>query len=293
MSQVNAVGARGTGPGGYVPGASHGWMVFEAARFVLIHVAAIAGTWVFGLTPAVVAWGVALYIVRMFGVTAGYHRYFSHRTFETSRPFAFLLAFLAETSTQRGVIWWASNHRHHHRYADRPEDLHSPARHGFLHAHVGWLFDRANRVKRNNVADLERRPELAWLDRHWMVPPTLLAALSLALFGWPGLFGGFLLSTVFLWHGTFTINSLSHVFGSRRFDTPDTSRNNPLLAVLTLGEGWHNNHHHDMRACRQGLAWWEFDPTWRVLKILEGIGLVWKLRPHRPEDRARVSRAPA
>lgn len=221
-----------------------------------------------------------LYFVRMFAVTAGYHRYFSHRTFKTSRAFQFVLAFLAESAVQKGVLFWAAHHRVHHKYTDTPWDVHSPIRAGFWHAHTMWLFTPGmDETDLSRVRDLSRFPELRWLDRHWLVPPVLLALTILFTLGWSGLFIAFALSTVLTWHATYTINSLAHVYGKRRFPTPDTSRNNWLLALLTLGEGWHNNHHHHMHSARQGFYWWEIDITFYVLKAMSWVGLVWDLKP--------------
>lgn len=254
----------------------------EVLRFLGVHVVALVGVAWFGLDGPTLALCAGLYVVRMFGVTAGYHRYFSHRSFKTSRPFAIALAFLAESSAQRGIIWWARQHRHHHRHSDGPEDLHSPRR-GFWWSHLGWIFAEDRWSTADTVRDLERDPALRWLDRHWLVPPVVVGALCLLIGGPKALFGGFLLSTLLLWHGTYTINSLAHVWGSRRFETRDTSRNNALLALITLGEGWHNNHHHWMRSCRQGLAWYELDITYAALKVLSWLGLVWDLRAPPPE----------
>lgn len=247
-------------------------------RFLVFHIAfLLAMIWI---PPTIEAlWlGFALYWIRMFGVTAGYHRYFSHRTFKTSRPFAFLLACLAQSSAQRGVIWWASNHRHHHRFSDEPEDLHSPVASSLFHAHVGWLWDEKSYEYRRNATDLERVSELAFLNRYPMLPAFALAVLCFVFFDWSGLVYGFGISTIALFHGTFTINSLTHVWGSRRFQTSDDSRNNLFLAIITMGEGWHNNHHRYMRSVRQGFYWWEIDPTFYLLKVLSWFGIVWDLR---------------
>ena len=256
---------------GYLP-------FFRQLRFWGVHSAAIIGIFAFGWTIESVMCCAVLYIVRMFGVTAGYHRYFSHRSFKTSRPFAFLLALLAQSSGQRGVIWWARNHRHHHRFSDRPQDLHSPMQNGFWHAHIGWIFHNDAYKEHNNVSDLERCWELRLLDRYPMLPAIILGFLCWLALGWSGLFVGFFLSTVLLFHGTFTINSLAHVWGSRRYNTKDTSRNNLFLSLLTLGEGWHNNHHHYMRSARQGFFWWEVDPTYYILIILSWVQIVWDIR---------------
>lgn len=246
--------------------------------FVLAHVACFAAIWTGVPTDAVVL-AVVLYVVRMFGATAGYHRYFSHRTFKTSRVGQFLLAFLAQTGSQKGILWWAAHHRVHHQLSDQPGDVHSPVQRGFFHAHVGWIFDpELTPTRWSRVRDLSRYPELRFLNRFWLLPPVTLALFCLAFWGWPGLVVGFFWSTVALWHGVFTINSLAHVWGRRRFDTKDDSRNNALLAIITMGEGWHNNHHHHMLSTRQGFRWWEIDLTFYVLKVMSWFRLVWDLR---------------
>ena len=244
-----------------------------------IHLLPLAALWT-GATWQDWAVCAALYFVRMFAVTAGYHRYFSHRTFKTSRAFQFVLAFLAQTSSQRGVLWWAAHHRNHHKFSDLPWDIHSPIQRGFWYSHIGWIY--ANGLEETDyskVKDLAKYPELMWLNKYWVVPPIALGVAITLLMGWSGLFVAFALSTVILWHGTFTINSLSHVFGKRRFPTGDTSRNNWLLALVTMGEGWHNNHHHYMGSTRQGFYWWEVDVTYYILKAMSWVGLVWDLRP--------------
>ncbi len=252
-----------------------------------------------------VVWAVALYYVRMWVVTAGYHRYFAHRAFKTSRVFQFVLAFLAETSAQKGVLWWAANHRHHHRESDQPADVHSPLQDGFWWSHVGWILsDSYSETREEGIRDFARFPELRFLNRWHLLPPFLLAVGVFLIGGFPLLVWGFFVSTVVLWHGTFTINSLSHVFGSRRYKTTDTSRNNLLLALVTCGEGWHNNHHYHQNTANQGWFWWEVDTTFYVLKLLSALGLVWDLRlpsesvkfsfrKYSPEDQVAVESMPA
>lgn len=225
----------------------------------------------------------AIYYLRMFFVTAGYHRYFSHRSFKTSRWFQFVMAVMATTSTQKGVLWWAANHRHHHRYSDTEEDLHSPTLSGFWWSHVGWILsDQYHETQVELISDFHKYPELRWLNRYHLVPPVILATSLFLIGGWGLLVWGFFISTVMLWHSSFTVNSLSHVFGRRRYETSDTSRNSLLLALLTMGEGWHNNHHHYMASARQGFFWWEVDVTYYVLKALSWLRIVWDLRqpPH-------------
>ncbi len=250
--------------------------------FLLIHLSLLALPFV-PVTPGLVVWCFGLYVLRMWGVTAGYHRYFSHRTFKTSRAFQFLLALVAVTSVQKGVLWWAAHHRHHHRHSDEPGDVHSPRQRGFWWSHVGWVLSPDHHATRLAVVkDLSRYPELVWLDRwHWL-PPTALGFALLGVGGWPLVLWGFSLSTVLLWHGTFVINSLSHVWGTRRYDTGDDSRNNALFALLTLGEGWHNNHHHYQSSTRQGFRRWEFDACYWGLRLLALLGVVWDLREPPP-----------
>ncbi|MBK9032273.1 MAG: fatty acid desaturase [Myxococcales bacterium] len=244
-----------------------------------IHVAAIVGVLLLGWSWRGLALALALYVARMFFVTAGHHRYFSHRTFKTSRAGQAVLAFLTQTTMQRGVLWWAAKHRHHHRYSDMPSDIHSPVQRGFWFSHVGWsTSDEAGPADRDLVRDLTRYPELVAIDRAKHLPAILLAVVLFAVGGAHALVWGFFVSTVLLWHGTFTINSLSHVIGRRRYPTKDDSRNHWLLALVTLGEGWHNNHHHYQSSCRQGFFWWEVDLTYYVLRMLAWTHVIWDVR---------------
>ncbi len=251
--------------------------------FVGIHLACLASIWT-GVTTTAVLLAVTLYFARMFGVTAGYHRYFSHRTFRTSRVMQFLLAFLAQSSAQKGTLWWASKHRHHHRHSDTEDDVHSPRHSGFWHSHVGWIFaPQWDKTDFSAVPDLTAYPELVWLNKYEHVPTLTLLVLCTLLAGWPGLVVGFCWSTVATWHGTFMINSLAHVHGNQRYVTGDDSRNNWWLALITLGEGWHNNHHAYQRSTRQGFRWYEVDITFYVLKAMSWAGLVWDLGAPPPE----------
>ncbi len=243
----------------------------------MVHFACFAAFWT-GVTGAALLLAAGLYLLRMFAITAGYHRYFSHRAFRTSRAFQFVLAFVAQTSAQKGALWWASHHRRHHRYSDTERNVHSPAQRGFLYAHVGWIFvPRNDPTDHAAIQDLGKFKELLWLDRHPHLPATLLAGAAWLIAGWPGLVVGFCWSTVATWHATFSINSLAHVFGRRRYVTGDDSRNNWFLALLTLGEGWHNNHHAYQASARQGFRWWEYDPTYYALRLLSWLRIVWDL----------------
>jgi stearoyl-CoA desaturase (Delta-9 desaturase) len=251
----------------------------QSTGMVFVHVVALIGAVVYPPTIGLVALALGLMWLRILGTTLGYHRYFSHRTFRTSRPMQFLIAWWAQSSLEKGVLWWAGHHRNHHRFADTPEDIHSPARRGFFWSHIGWILsNRYDDAPLDVIRDMAQYPELRWLDRWHLVPPVTMAVVCFLAGGMPALVWGFFISTVLVWHATFTINSLSHVFGRRRFPTTDTSRNNPWLAVLTLGEGWHNNHHYFCSTARNGFYWWEFDPTWYAIWTLEKLGLVWDVK---------------
>ena len=247
-----------------------------------IHLVAIIGVVVTGWSWAGLGLAMALYAARMFFVAAGYHRYFSHRTFKTSRVVQFLLAVFANTTAQKGVLWWAAHHRRHHKYSDQEGDVHSAKLEGFWYSHVGWVVTvdpEREHVDAERVKDLTAFPELRALEKVNLLPAVALALLLLALGGWHALLWGFFVSTVLLWHGTFTVNSLNHVIGRRRSDTADESRNNWFLALfVTMGEGWHNNHHHYMTSANQGFFWWEIDVTFYALVALEKMGLIWDVR---------------
>jgi stearoyl-CoA desaturase (delta-9 desaturase) len=245
--------------------------------FLLFHAVPLLVV-VTGVTGKAVLIFAALYGLRMFAVTAGYHRYFAHRTYRVNRPVQLLLALLGTTAAQKGPLWWAAHHRAHHRYSDTDQDIHSPQK-GFWWSHVGWILcDRYSDADLDLVRDLAAFPELRLVERYNAIGPWILAGLALWVGGWSGLVFGFFGSTVLLWHATFTINSLSHTFGTRRYATTDTSRNNVVLALLTFGEGWHNNHHHYPASARQGFYWWELDLSWYVLRGLAAVRLVRGLR---------------
>jgi stearoyl-CoA desaturase (delta-9 desaturase) len=264
--------------------------------------------WV-GWNPVAVLSAIALYSVRMFAITGFYHRYFSHRTFRTSRAVQFLFAAAGNTAIQRGALWWAAVHRHHHKHADHEHDVHSPGQCGFWWAHIGWMTSSKNfPTNYDSIRDLARFPELVFLNRFDLVVPLVfglglygfgeilrVGAPALGTSGAQMFVWGFFVSTVVLLHCTLFINSLAHGLGSRRYTTEDDSRNNLLLALITLGEGWHNNHHRYMSAARQGFFWWEIDVTYYLLKLLSWMGLIWDLKPvprHVLEEARRPSIAP-
>ncbi len=263
------------------------------ALFVAMHLALLL-VFIAPLSWKVGALAIGGYAVRMWAVTAGYHRYFAHRSYKTSRAFQLVLAVLGATTMQNGPIWWASVHRRHHKDSDGPGDHHSPTKHGFGYAHVGWAFDLtvpAPRGDTSNVTDLTRIPELRWIDRYDWLPLGAYALACVAIGGWSGFVWGFVVSTLAVFHATMLIISLAHMWGSRPYATRDQSRNNALLAAITLGEGWHNNHHHYMSSARQGFRWWEIDVTYYVLRALAGLGVVWAIRePPASARNARVRR---
>ena len=228
-----------------------------------------------------------LYYVRMFGITAGYHRYFAHRSYKMGRVTQFLVAILAMSSAQKGVLWWAAHHRHHHKHSDQQGDVHSPKK-GYWWSHMGWILcTKYESTDSDRVRDLAKYPELVWLNRHWLFLPSLLGFATWLVGGWSMLLIGFFLSTVLLYHGTFLVNSVAHIFGSRRFETTDTSRNSLIVALLTCGEGWHNNHHHYMSSAKQGFYWWEIDLSYYGIKLMEQLGLAWDVRTPPKEALAR------
>lgn len=272
----------------------HKGSLFNEIAFWLVHALPILAIWT---GASAFDWAVcfALYVIRMFFVTAGYHRYFSHRTYKTSRIFQFLLAFMAQTSAQKGALWWAAHHRTHHKYSDTPHDPHSMKIYGFWYSHLGWILGPDfNQTEYENIKDLTKYPELHWLNKYHLVPPVVLgfvvtliggyanggsgSLINVINHGWSTLLIGFFLSTVLLYHGTFSINSIMHKFGKARYKTGDESKNSWWLALITLGEGWHNNHHYYQSAARQGFFWWEFDISYYVLKLLSLTGLIWELR---------------
>jgi stearoyl-CoA desaturase (Delta-9 desaturase) len=260
--------------------------------FVVLHLGCLGALWT-GWSPFAVWTAVVLYFVRMFFVTGIFHRYFSHKTYNTSRFGQFILALCTGTTVQRGALWWAYHHRHHHQHSDEPEDAHSPHVHGFWWSHIGWITSKRNfPTDYSKIKDLAKYPELVWLNRFDVVVPVLFATSLFALGSYletaaPGLgtsgaqllVWGFFISTTVLFHGTASINSFTHLWGKRRFATTDDSRNSFILALITLGEGWHNNHHRYQSATRNGFYWWEIDPTYYTLKALSWTGFIWGLKP--------------
>jgi stearoyl-CoA desaturase (delta-9 desaturase) len=246
-----------------------------------VHVAALVGVLLCGFSWRGVALALGSYYIRMFVVTAGYHRYFSHRAYKTSRWFQFLLALGAQSAAQKGVLWWAGHHRWHHKHSDTTKDVHSAKLRGLWYAHLGWILrDEWTDTDAGLVSDLARFPELRFLNHPAVaiLPTVALALTFLAVGGGYALTWGFFVSTVLLWHGSFSVNSLAHVFGRKRYETGEESRNSWWLALATTGEGWHNNHHFYQSSANQGFHWWQVDFTYYMLRLMEAVGLVWDLR---------------
>jgi stearoyl-CoA desaturase (delta-9 desaturase) len=256
-------------------------------QFFFMHVACLLVIWT-GVSVVAVVVCLVLYFIRMFAITAGFHRLFAHRTYRTGRIFQFLIAFIGTTAYQKGPLWWSAHHRHHHIYADTHQDIHSPLTHGLWRSHTGWFLCRdSQETKQAMIPNLLKFFDLRLLDRYYSIPPAILAVLTFLLgwalehyapglktSGWQMLVCGFFISTVVLYHGVFTVNSLAHLYGRRRFETEDNSRNNLFVALITLGEGWHNNHHYYPSSERQGFYWWELDVTHYALRVLSWVGIV-------------------
>ena len=265
----------------------------QEIAFTIVHLIPLLAIWT-GATLFDWIVCVALYFIRMFWITGGYHRYFAHKSYKTSRWFQFVIAFMAQTSAQKGALWWAAHHRHHHRHSDQPEDPHSMKLYGFWYSHVGWIIGPDyKKTDFKTIGDYAKYPELVWLNKYYLVPPTALAIVVALAGAWVNggspllmfthhgmstLIIGFFLSTVFTYHGTFSINSIMHKFGNQRYDSGDESKNSLWLALLTLGEGWHNNHHYYEAASRAGFFWWEIDITYYILRTFKFFGLIWDMK---------------
>ena len=244
--------------------------------YLALHLLPLTAFWT-GITIWDALLAFVLFAVRGFLMAGGYHRYFAHRSYKTSRWFQFLMAAGACTAFRGGPLWWAGLHRHHHHYSDTGDDVHSPAK-GGLWTYAGWLLSgRFTETPYALVPDLAAFPELRWLNRNWLLPPAILGSLVFLVGGWSAFAIGFCLSSAVLLHSLALGDLLVHSFGSRRYDTPDTSRNSYLVSLFFLGEGWHNNHHHYQRSTNQGFFWWEVDGAYTVLRGLALARLVWQL----------------
>jgi stearoyl-CoA desaturase (Delta-9 desaturase) len=247
--------------------------------FFMIHLGTL-GIFVIKVDWIGIALALGLFVIRTFSITGGFHRYFAHHSFKTNRFIQFCLAFVGGTCAQKGMLWWVAHHRHHHQHSDTEHDVHSAKCEGFYWAHLGWLLSREYHAAYDPraVKDWTKYPELVWLDKYHLIPPIMLAVGCFLAYGWVGLIWGFCLSTVLLYHATFSINSVCHMFGKTRYATGESSRNTWWLALFTLGESWHNNHHRFPRSSRHGLYWWELDLTYLGLKALNAVGVIRDLK---------------
>lgn len=272
-----APGDAGSPRRGPLPGEER-YVLRSSLPFLVFHLVPLLA-FVTGVTWRAVFLAIAAYAIRLFGITAGYHRYFAHRSYRLPRWAQFLMALLGLTAVQKGPLWWAAQHRDHHRYADTPRDVHSPQR-GVFWSHMGWIVsDGFGPTDMAAVRDFARYPELRFLNRHDWIGPWAMGVACFLIAGWSGLVVGFFASTVLLWHATFCVNSLAHIMGRRPYRTADTSRNTLFVALITGGEGWHNNHHRYPSSARQGFRWWQIDPIYYVLRGLALVGIVHDLRP--------------
>ena len=248
------------------------------------------------------AWGyVALWAVSHFaravGLTLAFHRYYAHRAFQMNRAARFIWTFAGVAAMQKGPLWWAGHHVYHHKFADRDGDPHSPKVSGFYYAHIGWFLNdqKYKKIDPSNpvVRDFSKYPDVRLLDEYYFLPPLLLGLAMYAIGGFPWVVWGFCLPTMTLAHATFAINTVNHLYGSRRFETRDESRNNAITALFAAGEGWHNNHHRYQRAARNGFYWWEIDITYYVILAMQAVGLAWDVQrvPDRIYREAREGRA--
>lgn len=273
---------------GQVPDAADGDKIdlLRCMPFIIIHILAL-GVFFVKFTWSCVFVLLATYSLRVFTMTAFYHRYFSHRAFKTSRVTQFVFAFIGATSAQRGPLWWSAHHRFHHKHSDDEHDKHSPHVRGFFGSHCGWFLQNKNfKTDESFIKDWLKFPELKFIDRYDSLPPLVLIGILFFLGGLKYVFWGYFLSTVLIYHVTFSINSLAHMFGTRTYNTNDQSRNNWLLALLSFGEGWHNNHHYYPSAARQGRTWKQIDISYFILSIMEKLKLVWDLRQFPKENAA-------
>ena len=257
--------------------------LIKSIPFFAVHLACLGAFWT-GVSWKALALCIALFYIRMFGITAGYHRYFSHRSYRTGRFFQFVLAWIGCSAVQKGPLWWAAYHRHHHQHSDQENDVHSPERKGFWWSHVGWILCRRyESTDYDAIKDFSKYPELRFLNDYHVLPGVILAVACYLWMGWQGLVWGFFVSTVLLYHATFMINSLCHMFGRTRYKITDTSRNSLILALVTMGEGWHNNHHYYATSANMGFFWWEIDLSYYVLRFFSLLGMVWDLK--KPPER--------
>jgi stearoyl-CoA desaturase (delta-9 desaturase) len=265
-------------------------MKFQAKAVVMVMVImhlACLGVFLVGFSWPALWVAIVMYVIRGMGVTTGYHRLLAHRSYKTNRFIQFVVATAGGLAMQGGPLWWVAHHRAHHRDTDKEGDIHSPVTKGMWQSHMGWMMsNEAFHEQGSNSRDLFKYPELKFLQRHyvWILVLQMLGLYALgsllslwypdtSINGLQCLVWGFFVSTVFLWHVTFSVNSVCHRWGSQDYDSNDASTNNWIIGILGFGEGWHNNHHFYPSSARHGLKWWQVDVTWILIRGLCLVGL--------------------
>ncbi|ETX06794.1 acyl-CoA desaturase [Candidatus Entotheonella palauensis] len=274
-----------------LPTMNHEFSLPPMTLYALLHLGCL-GVFYTGLSWYAVSIFFFSFLFRIFAPSLAYHRYFAHRTFKTSRVFQFLLGVYGCTAVQGGPLWWAQTHREHHRNADTPDDLHSPYFQGFLYAHSGWFLKKDHRTTDySKVRDLAKYPELVWLDNWYPVFILVYVAAVFLAFGVTGVVWGFFVTTVLIHHMTHWVQSVSHSIGGyRRYPTLDNSRNHWLFGLVSMGEGFHHNHHYCPSSARLGFYWWEIDISYYLLKALSRVGLIYGLNV--PDEAVKAGRHP-
>ncbi len=232
-----------------------------------------------------------LYVISGLGITIGFHRMLTHKSFETSRPLKALFLIMGCMALEGDPISWASTHIQHHAHSDDEEDPHSPLE-GLWHSHVGWLFTHKNNIEMYGKW-LLKDPTIVWVSKTWYLWAALGILIPTLIAGWSGLIWGGLVRIFLTHHITWSVNSICHTFGRRDYNTRDASRNNFIVGLLAFGEGWHNNHHAFPRSAFHGLRWWQIDISAYIIRALEKMGLVWNVYRVKPEDMHKRQATPA
>lgn len=260
----------------------------------IFHILAIAALFTFSwanLVAALIMW----WIAGSLGIGVGYHRLLTHRGFKVPKWVEYVLSVMGTFALQSGPLSWVTTHRIHHAFTETDKDPHSP-KNGTYWSHIGWIF--RGTAQNQSQATMQRYcPDFAndrfhqILNKHYWVPTAIVGGILFAIGGVPMMLWGIFLRTVFGWHSTWLVNSATHLWGTRRFDIRDDSRNNGLIAALTFGEGWHNNHHAYPRSAKHGLAWYEFDVNWAQIRILQKLGLASNVYAYSEENDKRFIKA--
>jgi len=261
----------------------------------IFHILALWALFTFSwqnLIAAAVTW----WIAGSWGIGMGYHRLLTHGGFKTPKWMEYFLTFCGTLGLQSGAITWVTTHRIHHAFTETENDPHSP-RGGTFWSHVGWILqgtaqNQTEATKKRFAPDLMKDKVHVFMNEYYWVTPIIGAVVLFAIGGWSMVLWGTFLRQVIGWHSTWLVNSATHLWGTRRFETHDDSRNNGLIAALTFGEGWHNNHHANPRSAKHGLTWYEFDVNWVQIKFLEKIGLATKVYAYKLKKEDNIEAQP-